>query len=267
MKHKIRKFIATLTLSAIISANTVCSTSVEAASNNFTQTVSQDTYQKRIAKGFLGKAYGVGGNRYVCNTYVEKALNSFSSTSLSQEKVSFKNISFTNKASKKGAPTSYDWSSFRVNIRFTQSVYDKETERYSWSDKITTTAIKRKNKGTKLSKLELGDVLVYGKSGGHVALYFGDYDDMDAVMERLIELGVYKRSDLKKQSDRIISKKTGRPVIRTYEGSGTYWRIHATSKGLLIDNAIVSRSSNGTSSFGRWSKTIPSGYNVVDVFW
>ena len=153
-----------------------------------------------------------------------------------------------------------------MKISYTSGTLNEETNTYEWDNSKTTTTIKRHNKGTSLKNLSLGDVLTYGRGGGHVALYFGEFNNMSEVASRLVELGVYKKGELKKRSDRYVNKK-GKPIIRKYNGCGNKWRIHATSKGLLIDNAIVSKRSNGTSSFGKWNKTIASGFTVyVDGF-
>lgn len=261
MKRKIHVFLLTFALTAGIFTTQISSTTVESSTKTFSLQISQDSYQKAITKSFLGKAYGVGSGKYVCNTYVEKALENVSNNNLKKEESAFKNIKITK--GKKGIPTSYDWNDYKVRITYTESVYDEEKNTYYWNSENTVTSLNKKNKGTSLSKLELGDVLTYGTQGGHVALYFGEYASKKEVLERLIELGVYKASDLTKKKDRYVNKK-GRPVIREYPGCGDHWRVHATSHGLLIDNAIVSKSSNGTSSFGKWSKAIPSGFKVRD---
>lgn len=264
MKHGILKICAVFALSIGIIASQICSTSVDAASTTFQQQISMDRYQRSIAKGFLGKSYGVGGNRYVCNTYVEKALESLETVSAKENSVAgIKNISKNIRIhkGKRNIPTSYDWSAYRVKISYTSGTLNEKTNTYEWDTTKTTTTIKRHNKGTSLKNLSLGDVLTYGQIGGHVALYFGEFNNMSEVASRLVELGVYKKGELKKHSDRYVNKK-GKPIIRKYNGCGTKWRIHATSKGLLIDNAIVSKRSNGTSSFGKWKKTIASGFTV-----
>lgn len=259
MRNKKHRILMTISLTAGILVGQLFSTTVDASANIFQQEVSQDAYQKAITKGFLGKGYGTGSNQYLCNTYVESALENLS-VRLNAPDAAFKDVHITK--GKKSTPTSYDWMSFRIRFTYTKSVYDEETDSYSWDDKKTVSFLRRKNKGTKLRNLEMGDVLTYGSGGGHVALYFGKYDDKKEVMKQLVKLGVYKRSDLRKRKDRYVNKK-GKPIIREYQDGGCQWRIHATNKGLLIDNAIVSRRSNGTSSFGRWRKTIPSGYTVT----
>lgn len=263
MRRKFHVFLLSVTLSAGILTTQLNSTVVDARNKTFYQQVSMDTYQKAITKGFLGRAYGVGGGRYICNTYVEKALENVANDDLKKEGIAFKDVKITK--GKKGTPTSYDWKSYRVRFTYTDSVYDKKDKSYHWNTESTVTILNKKNRGTKKNKLELGDVLTYGGSNSHVALYFGKYDSKKEVMKRLVELGVYKPSELKKKRDRYVNKK-GRPIIREYEGGGTHWRIHATYKGLLIDNAIVSKRSNGTSSFGRWTKAIPTGFTVCNEF-
>lgn len=264
MKHNILKTCAAFALSFGIIASQICSTSVDASNTTFKQQISIDRYQRSIAKGFLGKSYGLGKNQYVCNTYVEKALESLETISAKENSIAgIKNISKNIRVhkGKKNAPTSYDWSAYRVKISYTSGILNEETNTYEWNNSKTTTTIKRHNKGTSLKNLSLGDVLTYGRGGGHVALYFGEFNNMSEVASRLVELGVYKKGELRKCSDRYVNKK-GKPIIRKYNGCGNKWRIHATSKGLLIDNAIVSKHSNGTSSFGKWTKTIASGFTV-----
>lgn len=267
MKGKTQVFILTIITTASIFTSQFSSTVVDAKTGTFSQKVSQDSYQKSITKGFLGRAYGVGGGRYICNTYVEKALENISNKNLKNADSAFKNVQITNSRKKKKGkpqpPTSYDWRSYRVCITYTDSVYDEKKETYHWNKKSTVTTLCKKNKGTSLNKLALGDVLTYGSHGGHVALYFGEYDGKKEVMERLTELGVCNRSRLRKRKDRYVNTK-GRTIIREYPNAGNHWRVHATNKGLMIDNAIVSKRSNGTSSFGKWTKAIPSGYEVFD---
>lgn len=265
MNQEKLRIILTFSLSLGILTSQINSTTVDASAKTFHQQVTQDDYQKTISKGFLGKSYGVGGNRYVCNTYVEKALESLQAITPTQNADSgFKDIKIhKNKKKKKSTPTSYDWSAYRVRISYTAGTRNEETNTYQWDNVTTTTTIKHHNKGTSLKNLALGDVLTYGRGGGHMALYFGEFEDMSDVVSRLAELGVYKKSELKKRRDRYVNKK-GKPIVREYEGCGTKWRIHATNKGLLIDNAIVSKRSNGTSSFGKWSKTIATGFTVYN---
>lgn len=264
MRKKVLKNLLIYSIATVLSASSIFSTTVDANSQNTRLLVTEDSYQKAITKGFLGRGYGVGGGRYLCNTYVESALENVSNLNLNNN-MGFKDIQISK--GKKGTATSQDWTNASVRLTYTDSIYNEESQSYEWNDK-TTVSLLTENKGTKLKNLALGDVLTYGSNGGHVALYFGEYEDKEDVYARLIELGIYKKSDLKKSRDRYSNKK-GRPIIREYEGSGTHWRIHATSKGLLIDNAIQSRSSNGTSSFGKWSKSVPSGiaiYNELEEY-
>lgn len=260
MMKKIHKLLISLLLVAVFITSHIFSTTVDASTKVFHKEISQNAYQKAITKGFLGRSYGVGKGRYVCNTYVGKALENVSSD-LAKEESAFKNVKISK--GKKGLPTSWDWKQYNVKITYTDSVYDMDDNKYKWDTKNTITKIKKKNKGTKLSSLEMGDVLTYGSNGGHVALYFGEYENMTEVKNRLVELGVYKASDLKKKSDRYVNKK-GKTILREYPGSGEHWRVHATNSGLMIDNAIRSKRSNGTSSFGKWTKAIPSGYDVAE---
>lgn len=267
MKRKTQVFIISTAIIMSVFTCQIFSTSVDAKTKTFSQQVSRDSYQKAITKGFLGRAYGVGGGRYICNTYVEKALENISNDNLKKEDAAFKNVQITNsrkiKKGKPQPPTSYDWRNYRVCFTYTDSVYDEKKDTYHWNTKSTVTSLSKKNKGTSLRKLSLGDVLTYGTHGGHVALYFGEYDSKKDVMDRLTELGVCKQSQVRKKSDRYVNKK-GRTIVREYPNAGNHWRIHATNKGLMIDNAIVSKRSNGTSSFGRWTKAIPSGFEVYD---
>ena len=77
-----------------IIASQICSTSVDASNTTFKQQISIDRYQRSIAKGFLGKSYGLGKNQYVCNTYVEKALESLETVSAKENSIAgIKNIS------------------------------------------------------------------------------------------------------------------------------------------------------------------------------
>ncbi len=262
MRKKLSKNLLIYSITTILSVSFVFSTAVDANSLSTHLLVSEDAYQKAITKGFLGRGYGVSGGRYLCNTYVESALENISNDNLNKEENAFKNIQISK--GKKGTATSYDWKNAKVRLSYTESIYNKKEDSYQWNKK-TTVSFLTKNKGAVKSELALGDVLTYGINGGHVALYFGEYADKEEVYERLVELGIYKKNELKKSADRYSNKK-GRPIIREYIGGGTHWRIHATNKGLLIDNAIQSKSSNGTSSFGKWTKVIPSGITVYNEF-
>ena len=94
MKHNILKTCATFALSIGIIASQIYSTSVDASNSTFQQQISIDRYQRSIAKGFLGKSYGLGRNQYVCNTYVEKALESLETVSAKENSIAgIKNIS------------------------------------------------------------------------------------------------------------------------------------------------------------------------------
>ena len=258
MRNKALKLLFIFSITTCFCASSIFSTAVDAKTQDTSLLVTEDAYQKAITKGFLGRGYGVGGGRYLCNTYVESALENVSNDNLNNKESAFKDIQISK--GKKGTATSYDWKNASVRLTYTDSVYNEEEGTYQWNDESTVSLL-NKNKGTKVKDLALGDVLTYGRNGGHVALYFGEYQDKEEVYERLIELGIYKKSDLKKCGDRYSNKK-GRPIIREYIDGGSHWRIHATNKGLLIDNAIQSKRSNGTSSFGKWTKAIPSGINV-----
>ncbi len=263
MNLKHLRTLGTISLSVGIILSQSHSTAVDASTKTFQQQISQDEYQKTIAKGFLGRAYGTGGGRYVCNTYVEKALESLHTTTPTTA-AGFKNIQIQKPhKGKKSVPTSYDWFAYQVKISYTPGSRDDATNTYQWEEPVTNATVSHRNKGTSLDSLSLGDVLVYGSGGGHVALYFGEFEDISDVASRLVELGVYKKKELKRSGKRYLNK-SGKTVIREYSGSGTKWRIHATCSGLMIDNAIVSKSSNGTSSFGRWNKTIESGFTVYN---
>ena len=111
MKHKLARTFVTLALSVGIFASQLCSTSVDAANTTFKQQISLDRYQRSISKGFLGKSYGIGRNRYVCNTYVEKALESLETVSSKESSIAgIKTISKNIRVHKgmKSVPTSYD---------------------------------------------------------------------------------------------------------------------------------------------------------------
>ena len=114
-----------------------------------------------------------------------------------------------------------------------------------------------------MSDLELGDVVVYGRGSSttHIAVYFGKFSSIDEVKDYLENLGLYNLDSLKKVSGNKYQYK-GKTVIRQY-GNSSYWRIHATSSGIMIDNDIAGTSPY-TSSFGSWKWTFSSGIDIIE---
>ena len=130
--------------------------------------------------------------------------------------------------------------------------------------KQTTLSIGKKSSGASdLSDLELGDVVVYGRGNSttHVAVYFGKFSSINDVKDYLEDVGLYDEGTLKKASGNKIQYK-GKTVIRQY-GSSSYWRIHSTNSGIMIDNDIAGTSPY-TSSFGSWKWTFSSGIDVIE---
>lgn len=249
-----RKLVAGVLLAAMVLGN--AAVSAEAATNNTEKNlavVQENNYRKTLCKGFLGKSYGsvVDGIRCDCSGYTRAALNRMESKG--KNGTALKDVQV-------GATSSSAWVG-GSSITYTTGV--AEDGEISWA-KQTKRAIGKKSSGaSKLSDLELGDVVVYGRGSSttHIAVYFGKFSSMNEVKDYLEDIGVYDRNALKKASgDKYQSN--GKTVIRKY-GNSPYWRIHSTCSGIMIDNDIAGTSPY-TSSFGNWKWTFSSGINVIE---
>ena len=225
-----RKLVAGIMMAAIVLGNTAVAT--EASTKDAGKTVAvvqQDNYRKTLCKDFLGKSYGsvIDGIRCDCSGYTRAALNRLESKG--KTGTALKNVQV-------GATSSRDWVS---------------------GSTITYTG------ALDLSDLELGDVVVYGRGNSttHVAVYFGKFSSINDVKDYLEDLGLYDEGTLKKASGNKIQYK-GKTVIRQY-GSSSYWRIHSTNSGIMIDNDIAGTSPY-TSSCGSWKWTFSSGIDVIE---
>ena len=80
--------------------------------------------------------------------------------------------------------------------------------------------------------------MVYGRGSSttHIAVYFGKFSSIGEVKSYLEDLGLYKSNTLKKVSGNKYQY-NGKTVIRKY-GNSSYWRIHSTCSGIMIDNDI-----------------------------
>lgn len=249
-----RKLVAGVLLAAMVLGN--AAVSAEAATNGTEKNlavVQENNYRKTLCKGFLGKSYGsvVDGIRCDCSGYTRAALNRMESKGKNGTAL---------KAVQVGATSSSAWVG-GSSITYTTGV--AEDGEITWAKQTKQSIGKKTTGASKLSDLELGDVVVYGRGSSttHVAVYFGKFSSMDEVKDYLEDLGLYDRGTLKKVSGGKYQL-NGRTVIRQY-GSSSYWRIHATSRGILIDNDIVGTSPY-TSSFGNWKWTFSSGINVIE---
>lgn len=249
-----RKLVAGVLLAAMVLGN--AAVSAEAATNGTEKNlavVQENNYRKTLCKGFLGKSYGsvVDGIRCDCSGYTRAALNRMESKG--KNGTALKDVQV-------GATSSSAWVG-GSSITYTTGV--AEDGEISWAKQTKQSIGKKTTGASKLSDLELGDVVVYGRGSSttHVAVYFGKFSSMDEVKDYLEDLGLYDRGTLKKVSGGKYQL-NGRTVIRQY-GSSSYWRIHATSRGILIDNDIAGTSPY-TSSFGSWKWTFSSGINVIE---
>lgn len=249
-----RKLVAGVLLAAMVLGN--ATVSAEAATNGTEKNlavVQENNYRKTLCKGFLGKSYGsvVDGIRCDCSGYTRAALNRMESKG--KNGTALKDVQV-------GATSSSAWVG-GSSITYTTGV--AEDGEISWAKQTKQSIGKKTTGASKLSDLELGDVVVYGRGSSttHVAVYFGKFASMDEVKDYLEDLGLYDRGTLKKVSGGKYQL-NGRTVIRQY-GSSSYWRIHATSRGILIDNDIAGTSPY-TSSFGNWKWTFSSGINVIE---
>lgn len=249
-----RKLVAGVLLAAMVLGN--AAVSAEAATNGTEKNlavVQENNYRKTLCKGFLGKSYGsvVDGIRCDCSGYTRAALNRMESKG--KNGTVLKDVQV-------GATSSSVWVG-GSSITYTTGV--AEDGEITWAKQTKQSIGKKTTGASKLSDLELGDVVVYGRGSSttHVAVYFGKFSSMDEVKDYLEDLGLYDRGTLKKVSGGKYQL-NGRTVIRQY-GSSSYWRIHATSRGILIDNDIAGTSPY-TSSFGNWKWTFSSGINVIE---
>ena len=249
-----KKLVAGIMMAAIVLGNAAVST--QAATKDSRKTVAvikEDNYRKTLCKGFLGKSYGsvVDGIRCDCSGYTRAALNRLESKGKSG--TALKNVQV-------GARCTRDWVS-GSSITYTTGV--AEDDDISWAKK-TKLSIGKKSSGTsKLSDLELGEVMVYGRGSSttHIAVYFGKFSSIGEVKSYLEDLGLYKSNTLKKVSGNKYQY-NGKTVIRKY-GNSSYWRIHSTCSGIMIDNDIAG-SSPYTSSFGNWKWTFSSGIDIIE---
>ncbi len=249
-----KKLVAGIMMAVIVLGNTAVST--EAATKDTGKTVAviqEDNYRKTLCKGFLGKSYGsvVDGIRCDCSGYTRAALNRLESKGKSG--TALKNVQV-------GARCTRDWVS---GSSITYTTGDNDDNEISWN-KQTKLSIGKKSSGvSKLNQLELGDVMVYGKGGSttHIAIYFGKFSSIDEVKDYLENLGLYNLDTIKKVSGDKYQYK-GKTVIRQY-GNSSYWRIHATNSGIMIDNDIAGTSPY-TSSFGSWKWTFSSGIDIIE---
>lgn len=249
-----KKLVAGIMMAVIVLGNTAVST--EAATKDTGKTVAviqEDNYRKTLCKGFLGKSYGsvVDGIRCDCSGYTRAALNRLESKGKSG--TALKNVQV-------GAVCTRDWVN-GSNITYTRGV--AEDDGISWSKQTKLSIGKKSSGASKVSDLELGDVVVYGcgSSTTHIAVYFGKFSSIDEVKDYLENLGLYNMDSLKKVSGNKYQYK-GKTVIRQY-GNSSYWRIHATSSGIMIDNDIAGTSPY-TSSFGSWKWTFSSGIDIIE---
>ncbi len=249
-----KRLVAIILLVVMVFGN--ASIPAQAADNNKGKNVAiirQDKYRRTLCKGFLGKSYGsvIDGIRCDCSGYTRAALNRMQSKC--KNGAVFKDVSV-------GAVCSSAWVSGST-VTYTTGI--AENGAITW-DKPTTLDIGGTTTGaTKLSELELGDVMVYGRGNytTHIAVYFGKFSSMDEVKDYLVELGLYEQDDFRKVSGGKYQV-NGRTVIRQYTNS-SYWRIHSTNSGILIDNDIA-LTSPYTSSFGEWKWTFSTGLDVAD---
>ena len=249
-----KKLVAGIMLAVMVLGN--ATVSAQAATNSTEKNaavVQEDNYRKTLCKGFLGKSYGsvVDGIRCDCSGYTRAALNRMESKG--KNGTALKDVEV-------GATSSRAWVS-GSSISYTTGI--AEDGEITWAKQTKQSIGKKTTGASKLSDLELGDVVVYGRGSSttHVAVYFGKFASMDEVKDYLEEIGIYDQGDLRKVSGNKYQL-NGRTVIRQY-GSSPYWRIHATSRGILIDNDIAGTSPY-TSSFGNWKWTFSSGINVME---
>ena len=171
-----RKLVAGVLLAAMVLGN--AAVSAEAATNDTEKNlavVQENNYRKTLCKGFLGKSYGsvVDGIHCDCSGYTRAALNRMESKG--KNGTALKDVQV-------GATSSSAWVG-GSSITYTTGV--AEDGEISWA-KQTKLAIGKKSSGaSKLSDLELGDVVVYGRGSSttHVAVYFGKFASMDEVKD------------------------------------------------------------------------------------
>lgn len=245
-----KKLVAGIMMAVIVLGNITVST--EAATKD-TAIMQEDNYRATLCKDFLGKGYGsvIDGIRCDCSGYTRAALNRMKSNG--KIGTALKNVQV-------GARCTRDWVS---GSSITYTTGDNDDNEISWN-KQTKLSIGKKSSGvSKLNQLELGDVVVYGRGSSttHIAVYFGKFSSIDEVKDYLENLGLYNLDTIKKVSGDKYQYK-GKTIIRKY-GNSSYWRIHATSSGIMIDNDIAGTSPY-TSSFGSWKWTFSSGIDIIE---
>lgn len=215
-------------------------------------TIAVDNYCKTLAKGFLGKKYRavIDGISCDCSGYVRAALNRMNSE---KDNVSTPIRKYVVKAQNTAAWVNGSSVIYYGGIRMA------DTNQIVWNAKKKVGKVGKTTLAhNKVSTLNLGDVMVYGKgkSTTHIAAFYGKFKNTTAVRNYLVKLGVFKKNQLKKTADGKYLYK-GRTVIRSYTNS-KYWRIHSTCSGIMIDNDIKG-TSGYTSSFGKWKWTFETG--------
>lgn len=215
-------------------------------------TIAVDNYCKTLAKGFLGKKYRavIDGISCDCSGYVRAALNRMNSE---KDNVSTPVRKYVVKAQNTAA-----WVN-GSSVVYYGGIRTADTNQVIWNAKKKVGTVGKTTLAhNKVSTLNLGDVMVYGKgkSTTHIAAFYGKFKNTTAVKNYLVKLGVFKKNQLKKTADGKYLYK-GRTVIRSYTNS-KYWRIHSTCSGIMIDNDIKG-TSGFTSSFGKWKWTFETG--------
>ena len=131
----------------------------------FRSVIKEDNYRKTLCKGFLGKSYGsvVDGIRCDCSGYTRAALNRLESKGKSG--TALKNVQVAARCTR-------DWVS-GSSITYTTGV--AEDDDISWAKQTKLSIGKKSSGASKVSDLELGDVVIYGRGSSttHIAVYFG----------------------------------------------------------------------------------------------
>lgn len=247
-----KKLVAGVLMTAVVLGSTITPTQAatkSASDKGATAVVQADNYRRTLCKGFLGKSYGavIDGIRCDCSGYTRAALNRMKSNGGRGD--ALKDVQVNARCTR-------DWVK-GSSISYTMGTATDDEDSVLWDDRSSFSIGKKSTGVSRVSDLELGDVVVYGKGGtsSHIAIYFGQFSSIDEVKEYLEDLGLYNLGSLKKAGNKY--QYNGRTIVRKY-GSSNYWRIHSTCSGIMIDNDIAG-TSGYTSSFGKWQWTFDTG--------
>lgn len=218
---------------------------------------SPDSLRKQIVnKTDFSKQYAYGS--YDCTIWIKNIINQVIGVKEPAEKaIKAGSVTFTQDQGYGFTTAAIALGYVNVHYIPAKSTTDsKGNVTYSWnSEQVKDLTPKYSTKKTKANR-QIFDILLYNKkttwTGGkteHAALYFGSFENGDAVRQYLYNIGAYKEGSLHKKTSgttKYYVDDNGYTVIVDYKGGGKGWRIHNTSatkygkgtKGVRIDNMV-----------------------------